>query len=283
MTHNSGISQTNSNQNCFVSILDFGAKMDGVSDDTEAIQSSLKTVGYAFIPASEIGARVESTIVLQPNQNIFGVSRASIIKSYVPAQTFTIRAEQVTNIESVHIKDLSIDIQTRDANGIQAFETRNVYIDNVLIQGNRRANIGIQLNGGSENGSAWNQITRYTITKCNIGLELTSNTKNNFCNRNYIGFGLIQSCQIGVRMYRASTNTILSCPQGCPIGMKLEKARLNTIDTYIENSETNSIILDDKSNFNTISGQWKIDKYKDLGKSNLINLNRPKNQPTKLH
>ncbi|MEP2937369.1 MAG: hypothetical protein ABJM06_03165 [Gilvibacter sp.] len=276
-------SQNSSNQNCFISIMDFGAQMNGTHDDSDAIRSSLKAVGYAYIPAGENGARVESTIVVGPNQNIFGTSRASFIKSYVPAGTFTIRAEGITNLESVHIKDLSIDVQVEDANGIQIYESRNVYIDNVVVLGNRKCNTGIQINGGSEKGAAWNQITRYTITRCKLGLELTSNTVNNFCNRNYVGFGLIQSCTVGVRLYRSSTNTILSCPQGCPTGISLEKARLNTIDTYIENSNKNSIIIDSNSNFNTISGQWKVDKYIDKGKSNLINLNRPKNQPTKLH
>lgn len=273
------LSQTNNNQNCFISILDFGAKMDGVHDDSKAIMSSLDQLDYAFIPAGKQGARIEQTIVLKGNQSLYGISRASRIVSYVPTGQFAIRAQFVHFVESVLIKDLTIDVQTKDSNGIQAYETRNVYIDNIAVLGNRKCNIGVQFNGGSENGSAWNQMYRYTITRCTLGLELTSNTKNYWCNRNYIGHGVIQSCQTGVRLYRTDTNTILSCPQDCPVGIVLEKSRLNTINTFIENSKTHSILLDDKSNFNTISGQFVIDTYKDSGKSNLINLNRPKNTP----
>ena len=275
--------QNNSKANCFITILDYGAKMDGVSDDSGAIMASLNELGYAYIPISENGARVERTIILKSNQNIYGLSRASVIKSYVPKGNYTIRAEYIAFTESAQIKDLSISIEVEGANGIQAFETRNVYIDNVAILGNHKCGTGIQLDGGTENGSAWNQITRYTVTRCKLGIELTSETKNNWCNRNYIGFGVVQSCETGVRLYRASTNTILACPQGCPTGIAMEKARLNTIDTFIENSNKNSIIIDAKSSYNTISGQWKIDKYEDSGKSNLINLNRPKNQKTKLN
>lgn len=269
--------QSSSSQNCFISIMDYGAFMDGEQDDSPAIMASIKDLGYAYIPINEHGARVNQTIVLGSNQNLFGQSRASVIKSYVPKGTFAISAQDVNFRASSQIKDITIDVQVEGSSGIQAYETRNVYIDNVAILGNFKCDIGIQLNGGKNKGSAWNQITRYTITRCEIGFDLTSQTKNYWCNRNYIGFGVVQSTQTAVRMYRTSTNTILTCPQDCPIGFDLRSSELNTIESIIENSKTNSIKIDSKSEFNNITGQFRFQNVEDKGNKNEINLLRQRN------
>lgn len=274
--------QTSNDHTGYKSIIDFGARMDGTTDDSGAIERSLKELNYAYIPVSENGARINKTIIIKENQNIFGLTRSSKIVSHVPSGDYAIRAEYVTPAAAVHIKDLTVDVRTKGSNGIQAFETRNVYIDNVAVLGNKLAGVGIQLDGGKEYGSAWNQVTRYTVIRCNIGIELTSQTMVNFCNRNFVGFGVVQSCQIGVRLYKASTNVVKACPQGSPRGYVLESAKYNTIETFIENSGTNSMDIDEKSTFNTISGAFKIQNYLDKGRGNRLLVGSPKDQPANL-
>jgi len=278
---NNSFSQVNNSQNCFISILDFGAKMDGVTDDTEAITNSLDSLNYAYIPEGEHGARIEKSIILKGNQSLYGANRSSFIKSFVPKGAYAIVVKQVSFTASVFIKDISIQVKTEGSNGIQAYETRNVYIDNVAVLGNKKCDVGIQLNGGDKKGSAWNQINRYTVIHCKTGIELTSNTKLNWSNRNYIGFGVVQSCETAVKLYRADTNTLLASPQDCIIGYDLIQSKSNIIESIVENAEKNSIRISKGSNRNLIRGSLNINKIENHGKYNFFTINVIKKEKLK--
>lgn len=265
-------------QNCIISIMDYGAKMDGKSDDTNAIMTSLIELNYAYIPMSKNGAIVKKTIQLKPFQSIYGANRGSVIKSHVPSGDFTIVASDIGFLEDASVNNITIDIKSKGANGINILRSRNVFIDNICIKGNKNAAIGIQIDGGVEKGSAWNQIDKYTITRCEIGLQLTSNTPKNFCNRNYIGYGIIQSCNTGVRMFRANTNTLFANTQACPTGFLLEKSKSNRINTFIENSKIHSIKTIGNSNNNVITGGMNVKNIDDSSKKNQFNLTLAKQE-----
>jgi hypothetical protein len=59
-----------------VSVKDFGAKGDTVTDDTAAIQAALTASLYVYFP---VGTYVVTNLTLQANQTIFGVGRSTVI------------------------------------------------------------------------------------------------------------------------------------------------------------------------------------------------------------
>src|SRR5690606_3630272 len=126
--------------------------------------------------------------------------------------------------ENAEISNLSIEIEKKNTSGIQIINSRNAFIDNIFINGKGNGKIGIQINGGSFAGSAWNQVSKYTILNCDVGIEIISRTKLNWSNRNNIDFGVVQSCRVGLRLDRANTNRLLVNPQGCEIGFQDRKS-----------------------------------------------------------
>jgi len=266
--------QNRSDAHCFQTIEDFGANLDGKTDCSKAIQESLDQNDYAYIPRSKEGAAIYRTINLKPYQKLFGEGRASRIVSHLPQGEFAILTNDVGFGADVKIEDLSLIINSDNSNGIHILRSRNVLVDNVFINGKSAGNIGIHIDGGEEKGSAWNQITRYTILKCKIGIEVSSKTRLNWSNRNFVGYGVVQNCDIGVKLSRANTNTINANPQGCPVGFKLENAKFNRFNSIIENSKTSAILTNKHSNNNIFSVSVNTSKVKDEGKNNTFNLTR---------
>lgn len=270
------ISQSTSSKSCLISILDYGAKMDGKSDDSKAIKASLEDLDYAFIPSNEHGATITQSIYLEAFQKIYGAGRASKIISKVSKNEYAIVVSDIKFTEDAQIENLTISVMSQGSNGINILRSRNVFVDNIFIQGNNKCDVGFQIDGGTEKGSAWNQLNKYTITRCNIGINLTSNTPKNFCNRNFIGYGIVQSSNIGVRLYRSNTNTSFANTQACLIGYEFEKSKSNRVNTFIENSKTNSVILKDYSTNNVITGGLNIDTIINESNNNLFNLTAAK-------
>lgn len=266
------LAQTRSDAHCFQTIMDFGAIIDGKTDCSKAIQESLDQNDYAYIPRSKEGAAIYKTIKLKPYQKLFGEGRASRLISHVPQGEYAILASDVGFAADVKIESLSLIIDSDNSNGIHVLRSRNVFIDNIFVSGRSKGNIGIHIDGGEEKGSAWNQISRYTILKCKIGIEVSSKTRLNWSNRNLVGYGVVQNCDIGVRLSRANTNTINANPQGCPIGFQLENSKSNRINAIIENSETSAVMTNKSSNNNIFSVGLNINKVNDEGKHNIFNL-----------
>jgi hypothetical protein len=260
----------------FISIEDFGAKMDGITDDSHAIQKSLKELNYAYIPQNPLGVKINKTIVIKGNQKLFGLTRGSKIISYVAENQYAIIIEEVTFGESAEISDLSIEIKNKNTSGIQIINSRNAFIDNIFIDGKGNGRIGIQINGGTSVGSAWNQVSRYTILKCDVGIEIISRTKLNWSNRNNIDFGVVQSCRVGLRLDKANTNRLLVNPQGCDIGFQVIASHYNRFESFEENSSQISVEIDKSSRQNIFSGEFSPAKIIDKGSGNTFQLNSKK-------
>lgn len=257
-------------------ITEFGAKMDGNSDDSDAIQRSLKELNYAYFPQNGKTSRINKTIYLKGNQKLFGLTRGSKLISYVPANEFAIVVSDVSFGESVEINDIALSIFSPGAGGIKIINSRNVFISNILITGENKAGTGILIDGGDIDGSAWNQISTYTILKCGIGIEMVSRTKRNWCNRNFVDFGVIQSCGTAIKLDRASTNRLLANPQGCKVGFQLINSHYNQIESFEENSAESSVVIDKLSRHNTFTGEFSTKKIMDKGVDNNFILNKKK-------
>ena len=104
-----------------VNIKDYGAKGDGVSDDTEAIQ---KAIDYAsendyviFIPESENYYLIESTLLLRDNTHISGYGATFFMPSQ-PTPTTLLHSSVSSYISNVTIEGLSlVSVNDREGSG----------------------------------------------------------------------------------------------------------------------------------------------------------------------
>ena len=107
--------------NTMVNIKDYGAKGDGVSDDTEAIQ---KAIDYAsendyivFIPESEKYYLIESTLFLRDNTHISGYGATFFMPSQLNPTTL-LHSSDSSYISNVTIEGLSlVSVNDREGSG----------------------------------------------------------------------------------------------------------------------------------------------------------------------
>ncbi len=151
----------------FVSIKDFGAAGDGVSDDTNAIVNALAAHHAVFIPYGTY--LITSTITLNGGQALYGIGASSVLR----AQNNTFNAvELIQNkctIENIAITGGDVGIKLY---GKTAESTQN-NVRNVTLTGQ---NTGIQLDGYT-NGSRpcyWNNFDNILIEQPLVnGVHLT--------------------------------------------------------------------------------------------------------------
>jgi len=80
---------TNSTPEGWINVKDFGAKGDGVTDDTIAFQNALNTGKDVFIPQ---GTFMVSNLAWDYSNNIFGAGMSTILKNIVPNSAITLGA-----------------------------------------------------------------------------------------------------------------------------------------------------------------------------------------------
>ena len=100
----------------FVSVTDFGAKGDGTTDDTAAIQAAINSgVGSVYFPT---GTYIVSGITLVSNQKLYGNGSSSIIKSTNATADATQGVFNATSISNVEICDLKFQGINRPQNNV---------------------------------------------------------------------------------------------------------------------------------------------------------------------
>jgi hypothetical protein len=102
-----------------VSVKSYGAKGDGVTDDSAAINAAIADLGYAYLSTPDVSYYIESPIVLTKNQAVFGDYQGYSEIEY-PGQNATILVDR--GIPGVWIKDsycqvsnISINFNKTDA------------------------------------------------------------------------------------------------------------------------------------------------------------------------
>lgn len=88
----------------YVNIRDFGAKGDGSTDDTTAIQNALNTGKDVYVPYTSSFYKTTSRVDLLSNQTMFG----SGVHSYIKCTGVTTSTIRMSNITNSHIKDMRI-------------------------------------------------------------------------------------------------------------------------------------------------------------------------------
>lgn len=150
-----------------VSVKDFGAVGDGLTDDTQAFQLALQSHDFVFVPSGTY--LVSAAIDLVAGQSIIGTGQSSVISG----QSSSVNIIEVTGRQS-KISDLRIeggDVAIK-LYGKESECTQNCVCD-VVISG---CNTGIQLDG-YEDGSKpcyWNNFSRILIEQPLVnGVHLT--------------------------------------------------------------------------------------------------------------
>lgn len=168
----------------------FGAKGDGVADDSEAFALSLKTQGCALVPSGTFKVNV----VLESNQSIIGVGDCSILTVAKSGESVisTKDLSHGTIIKNIHV------IGDKDSNGIRISKSSGFTIDTVYVES---AFNGIYIDGKTIGYGKLTHINNCYVYKCyscgifsnNYDDLLITNTECVSCsmNGNNIGFNVL--------------------------------------------------------------------------------------------
>lgn len=176
-----------------VSVRDFGAKGDGLNDDTAAIQAALDVLaprgGILCFPSGTYHVtdtlRCGSSVICQG-----AGENSTIIKSSLTKAVFQSKAPSFRH-HHIHLRDLQIDNTTRANVGSIGIDFSNVssgVIQNVVI-----ANVetGILLN----DSAYYNKLSSVVISTAITGIKMM-----NGANENHIFSGRIENVTMGIKL-----------------------------------------------------------------------------------
>lgn len=150
-----------------ISISDFGAIGDGLTDDTLAIQQALAAHDHIFVPEGTY--LITSPITLGLRQSLFGQGQKSVIKAQSNGFNTISIPQSFTRLSDLRIEGGAIGIAL--SGGTNECVQNN--ISDISIIG---ATTGIQLDGGSDSSKPcfWNNFARILIEQPTLhGVHLT--------------------------------------------------------------------------------------------------------------
>ena len=117
----------------FVNVKDFGAKGDGITDDTEALKNAIENNNFIFIPAGIYITKEQ--IYINTNKYIIGVGN-----SWNP----TINRDSCITYDGAYTENESIFVLSTEEVGIEPGNAvSNVYIYNIVLDGNSKIDFGL--------------------------------------------------------------------------------------------------------------------------------------------
>ncbi|MCV6599450.1 MAG: hypothetical protein OIF36_03100 [Alphaproteobacteria bacterium] len=163
----------------FVSVKDFGAKGDGITDDTNSIKNALRESSSVFFPEGIYN--ISSSLEVKYGQFIFGLGNNSIISAINNSFDVINVTSGMSNIHDIKIinGNAGIKLYGKDSPCVQ-----NI-IENVIIES---AEMGIVLDGynSKSNPCYWNNFNNILISKPKthgVLLTLTGNGDTPNANR----------------------------------------------------------------------------------------------------
>lgn len=208
-----------------INIKDYGAKGDGVTDDTLAIQAALDTRQPVFIPQGNYV--VTDTLLYYTKQIIEGVGDTSNIISQISGKPVMKNAEPFFN---THFTDFRIEGNGAELNGIEMLKGfEHFYIDRLSI-------VGV---GG--NGLHLDEI--YGLYANGLHIIGLSNTQYGLyaygCNGCKISDSLFKSCKQGIHTdwtYKFTIkDNIIESNDGT--GLYMKRPNMGSVkDNYFENN-----------------------------------------------
>jgi len=152
-----------------VSVKDFGAVGDGVTDDTIAIQSAATYGGDIYIPAGTY--IISDTIYLSSNTYLQGAGKGKSILYHADFTDLTDEAVlYANNKENIYIKDITVDgnrlNQTDDSAGNNHAISFENDCDNLDISGVETKSAGYPTRSTFAIGLVFGQSTRVSVVAC---------------------------------------------------------------------------------------------------------------------
>lgn len=154
----------------FVSVRDFGARGDGVTDDTAAIQAAINASESVYFPA---GTYMCANILMKSNLRLYGESHAAVLKLLPNATTYSINGS-VADGAGVYAANVicstltytggayyDAGVRAKDPNN-STYIFENVVIENLTIDGNKANN---QVGDTGNNASAMGACVNITLCK----------------------------------------------------------------------------------------------------------------------
>lgn len=242
----------------FVSVKDFGAAGDGVTDDTAAIQAAISAAETIIIPVGTY--LVTSTITIPSGKNLVGQGMYFdvIIESTASGSVFASGAE----VRSVKISDLTIRKSANSDTAIELFQSRHCSINRVQVLNFSSVNDCAIRIDGSTTFAASNFISDVLIGNNWSGIHLTADSGKQ-CNHTMIFGAYIygsaavkaSSGSFGVYIERGDTNFLFGVAvEDYDIGFKVSAVdaggntliapRVEACNTFFDwNSNSSKVVV----------------------------------------
>lgn len=161
-----------------ISVKDFGAKGDGLTDDTLAIQQALSAYDSVFVPEGTY--LISSTITLNERQTLMGVGQTSVLLAQDNSFNVVEMVGDYATLSFLKIQngDVGLKLYGRDRPCVQ-----NSVFDVVILS----SNTGVQLDGYNDTNKPcyWNNFDRVLVEQPAInGFHLTKSGAGDTPNAN---------------------------------------------------------------------------------------------------
>lgn len=250
---------------------DFGAKGDGIADDTQALQKALDVLttrgGRLYLPAGDyrVGPLYFPERVIIEGDGDSTVLRFRGESGYLLSPKETQRSNRF-----VHIRDLSLDLAGVADVGIRLTNcwhssVKRVTVRNVSAGTYQSASVTLPCSGIAIQGTSGKSTAPYnTLEQCfvegkkirygNSGFYLSSSTEDSpqKANFNRLIQCRVAHCQIGINL--ANGNDIyLEMPEvsTCTIGIRIKSKRNYILKAYAEKCQT-AVLLEKGSKYNML-------------------------------
>lgn len=254
-----------------INVKNLGARGDGQMDDTQAIQRGLdalaKTGGRLYLPA---GTYSVGPLYFPSRVIIAGDGDATLLKFRGQGGFMLSSRPQPRNLQFVHIRDLSLDMQGKADVGIRLARcwhssVKRVNIYNLPAGTYKVGKVdfprtGIAILGARNRSGAYYN----TLEQCNVfgkaghygnsGFYLSSSTENSFQKANFNRLIQCQAlyCQVGINLANGNDNYVGMCEvSNCGTGIRVKSDGNFLVKTYAEACHT-GIFLAKKSRDNLV-------------------------------
>ncbi len=225
-----------------VSVKDFGAVGDGITDDTIAIQNALGAADAVYLPEGEY--LISATIQMRARKSLYGVGAASVLKANSAVFNVIEVVEDYVRLSDFRIEGGNIGIKLY---GLLRPVVQSSIVDVTIVT----PQVGVQLDGYNDTNYPcyWNNFTRVLVEQPAVhGFHLTKSGAGDTPNANK--FYACRAYSLGADISGAGfyvehgrfNNTFIDCEanvkgtaQGCfIIGANSDKTLL--INPYAESN-----------------------------------------------
>jgi hypothetical protein len=174
-----------------VSVKDFGAVGDGVTDDTAAIQAAFEVSGTIVFPAP--GAyNISNTVILDTGTTGLFFENGAYL-NYTGAATKPALVIGATGVQTSSLSFIGVDVRTSVSHSYTDEDFAGVRIirathNNFDIRKAENFTVNLQLWGSATQGIAYNTFTVGTLRNALVHLDINSRIASGFINENlFIG------------------------------------------------------------------------------------------------